>query len=142
MVHPDRVLVKTSSDNSRWQTERCSDDQSSWSLYTSKVIYRRSGNFRCKNIFVVCANHENKKHEIYFTIDNHYSQNIFVHTISQRSQLVVSRETVSSIPGCHSSSWQTRDNFRSVSDKPLLLQYVPMALLDSLLHASNSPTAA
>ena len=23
--------------------------------------YRRSGNFRCKNIFVVCANHENKK---------------------------------------------------------------------------------
>ena len=40
--------------------------------------YHRSGNFRCKNIFVVCANHENKKHEIYFTMDNHYTQNIFV----------------------------------------------------------------
>ena len=28
------------------------------------LYYRRSGKFRCKNIFVVCANHENKKHEI------------------------------------------------------------------------------
>ena len=26
-MHPDRVLVKTSTDNSRWQTERCSDEQ-------------------------------------------------------------------------------------------------------------------
>ena len=34
---PDCVLVKTSTDNSRWQTERCSQDRSSWSLYTSKV---------------------------------------------------------------------------------------------------------
>ena len=74
--------------------------------------YRRSGNFRCKNIFVVCANHKKKtKHEIYFTTDNHYSQNIFVRTISPHSQPVISRETVSSIPACHSSSWQTRDNF-------------------------------
>jgi len=38
VVHPDRVLVKTSTDNSCWQAERCSDDRSSWSLYTSKVI--------------------------------------------------------------------------------------------------------
>ena len=38
VVHPDRVLVKRSTDNSHWQTERCSDDQSSWNLYTSKVI--------------------------------------------------------------------------------------------------------
>ena len=35
---PDRVLVKTNNDNSYWQTERCSDDRSSPSLYTSKVI--------------------------------------------------------------------------------------------------------
>ena len=34
------------------------------------IIYRRSGNFCCKNIFVVCVNHENKKHEIYFTTNN------------------------------------------------------------------------
>ena len=37
-MHPDGVLVKTSTDNSRWQTERCSDDQNSW---TSKVIYKK-----------------------------------------------------------------------------------------------------
>ena len=47
--------------------------------------YRRSGNFRCKNIFVVCVNHENKKHEIYFTTDSHYSRHIFAHTFSQHS---------------------------------------------------------
>jgi len=35
---PDRVLVKTSTDNSRWQTERGLDNRSSRSLYTSKVI--------------------------------------------------------------------------------------------------------
>jgi len=34
----------------------------------------RSGNFCCKNIFVACVNHEHKKHEIYFTMDDHYSQ--------------------------------------------------------------------
>ena len=38
VVHPDRVLVKTSTDNSSWQMERCSDDPISQSLYTSKVI--------------------------------------------------------------------------------------------------------
>ena len=47
------------------------------------VNYHRSGNFCCKNIFVVCVNHENKKHEIHFTTGNHYSQHIFVHTVSQ-----------------------------------------------------------
>jgi len=35
---PRLRLVKTSTDNSRWQTERCSDDRNSRSLYTSKVI--------------------------------------------------------------------------------------------------------
>ena len=38
VLHPDRVIVKTSTDNSPWQTERCSDDRNSRSLYTSKVI--------------------------------------------------------------------------------------------------------
>ena len=32
------VLVKTSKNNSRWQTERYSDNRNSQSLYTSKVI--------------------------------------------------------------------------------------------------------
>jgi len=49
--------------------------------------YRRSGNFRCKNIFVVCANNENKKHEINFTTDNHLYSQIFVHTISHHSYM-------------------------------------------------------
>ena len=75
-------------------------------FHEGKSLYRRSGNFRCKNIFVVCANHENKKHEIYFTTDIHYSN--FVRTISQHSYLVISCETVSSIPACHSNSWQMR----------------------------------
>ena len=35
--------------------------------------------FVVKNIFVVCVNHENKKHKIYFTTGIHYSQHIFAH---------------------------------------------------------------
>ena len=37
--HPDLALVKTSTDNSRWQTARCSDDRISRSLYTSGKAY-------------------------------------------------------------------------------------------------------
>jgi len=32
---------------------------------------------------MVCANHENKKCEIYFTMDNHYTQNISVSFTAQ-----------------------------------------------------------
>ena len=32
---------------------------------------------------MVCANHENKKHEIYFATDNHHSQNISVNSTAQ-----------------------------------------------------------
>ena len=76
-------------------------------------LYHKSGNLRGKNIFVVRVNHKNKKHEIYFTTDNHYCQHIFVHAVSQHSYLVISHETASSsIP--KGDSWQTRDNFLSV----------------------------
>jgi len=45
VVHPHRVLVKTSTNNyNRWQTERCSDDRNSRSLYTSKVIWYYKNN--------------------------------------------------------------------------------------------------
>ena len=38
--------------------------------------YRISGNFRCKNIFVVAINHEN--YEIILTrVNSYYSQNLF-----------------------------------------------------------------
>ena len=32
VVHPDHVLIKTSMDNSHWQTEQCSENQTSQSL--------------------------------------------------------------------------------------------------------------
>ena len=37
--HPDLALIKTSTDNSHWQTVRCSDDRISLSLYTSEKAY-------------------------------------------------------------------------------------------------------
>ena len=37
--HTDLALIKTSTDNSRWQTARCSDEQISLSLYTSGKAY-------------------------------------------------------------------------------------------------------
>ena len=41
------------------------------------AIYRISGNFRCKNIFVVGINHEKFIHEIIFTrVNSYYSQKL------------------------------------------------------------------
>ena len=37
MVHTDGVLIKKSTADSRCQTEKCSDDRSSQSLYTSRT---------------------------------------------------------------------------------------------------------
>ena len=37
--HTDLALIKTSTDNSRWQTMRCSDDRISQNLYTSRKAY-------------------------------------------------------------------------------------------------------
>ena len=37
--HTDITFIKTSTDNSHWQTARCSDNQISWSLYTSEKAY-------------------------------------------------------------------------------------------------------
>ena len=93
-----------------------------------KSSYHRSGNFRCK------------KHEIYFTMDNHCSQNIFVCTISQHSWLVISRETVSLIPACHSSSWQMRKNSVLYCHSTCLRRYwVPFCTLvaHQQLHRSH-----
>ena len=59
--------------------------ESSPVMFGFDIQYRRSGNFRCKNIFVVCVNHENKKHEVYFTTNNYYSQHTFAHMVSQQS---------------------------------------------------------
>ena len=40
-------------------------------------MHRKSGNYHCKSIFVVCVNHENNKHEISFSTKiNHYAQHI------------------------------------------------------------------
>ena len=75
-------------------------------------------------------------------MDNHCSQNIFVRTISQHSQLVISRETVSSIQ--LSMSLELMANARKlfaqcpINRPSLLPQYVPTALLGSLQHTSSS----
>ena len=99
-IESDKLFSQLWSDTYTWLVGCHSDSN-----------YCRSGNFRCKNIFVVLTNHENKKDEIYFTTDNHYSQNISVSFTAQLA-IVISRETVSSsTPVGHSSSWQTRDNF-------------------------------
>ena len=37
--HTDPALMKTSTDNSHWQTMRHSDDRISWNLYTSGKAY-------------------------------------------------------------------------------------------------------
>ena len=37
--HPDLALIKTNTDDCRWQTARSSDDRISWSLYTSGKAY-------------------------------------------------------------------------------------------------------
>ena len=37
--HPDLAPTKTSTENSRWQTARCSEDRISRSLYTSDKAY-------------------------------------------------------------------------------------------------------
>ena len=56
---------------------------------------------------MVCANHENNKHEIYFTTNDHHGQYIFVHGFT--AQLAISCETASSlIPD--GDSWQTCEN--------------------------------
>ena len=46
-----------------------------------------------------------------YTMDYHYSQNIFVHTVSQHSQLVISHVRPLFLQAGHSSSWQMHDNF-------------------------------
>ena len=37
--HTDLALIKTSTDNRHWQIAQCSDDQISWSVYTSGKAY-------------------------------------------------------------------------------------------------------
>ena len=107
-------------------------------------MYRRSGNFRCTNIFVLRANHENKKHEIYFTIDNHCCQNIFVGTIlTAQIASYFARDGFFDAGMSLELMANARKLFAQcpINRLSLLPQYVPTALLCSLLHASSSPTA-
>ena len=108
------------------------------------IIYRRSGNFRCKNIFVVCANHENKKHEIYFTTDIHYSQNIFSHNFTAQLASYFAREGLFDTSMPLELVANVRQLFAQcpINRLSLLPQYVPTELFGSILHASSSSTAA
>ena len=73
-----------------------------------------------------------------YTTDNHYSQHIFVHAVSQHSKLVIS----------HASSIPTGDSREMCYNFPLsvpinhlslLLQYILSVFFSSLSHVSVSP---
>ena len=108
-----------------------------------KAYYRRSGNFCCKNIFVVCAYHENKKHKYILQqiiiIVRTFLFAQFHSTASYFAQdgLFYTSISLELMPNAKQLFIQCRRNRLS-----LLPQYVPTALLGSLLHASSSPTAA
>ena len=70
-------------------------------------------------IFVVCANHENKKDKVYFTRDNHYSQNIFVRTVSHHiySWLFRVRRSLLGYQQVTRAHGKRATTFFSVSDK-------------------------
>ena len=109
--------------------------------------YRRSGNFRCKNIFVVCANHEKKKNNTKYILQpiiviarallfaqlhstalaSYFAWDGLFDTSMSLELLANSRQLFAQCP---------------INRLSLLLQYVPTALFGSLLHASSSPTAA
>ena len=59
----------------------CNDFKILASICMARGTYRISGNFHCKNIFVVAINHENLMHENIFTrigMNSYYGQNLFM----------------------------------------------------------------
>jgi len=72
--------------------------------------YRIAGNFRCKNIFVVCANYKSKRRE-YILQRIIIIARTFFSAISSTAQLVISCKIVFLILASHSSSCETRNNF-------------------------------
>ena len=97
------------------------------------TYWEGSGNFHCKI---------KKKHEIYFTMENHYSENISVSFTAQVASYFARDglffDTSRSLK-LMANAWQL---FAQCSMNRLssLSQYVPMALFGSLLHI-HSPTA-
>ena len=99
---------------------------------------------------MVCANNENKKHEIYFSTDNHLYSQIFVRTISHHSYMHVASYFARDALFDTSMSLELMDlaNARQlfaqclINRLSLLPQYVPTELFSSLVHASSSSTPA
>ena len=83
-------------------------------MYTVAIVggYRISGNFRCKNIFVVAINHENFIHEIIFTrVNSYYSQNLFAMLASYFARWPSLDSYLQPRYGLLGNSKQTRDTF-------------------------------
>ena len=127
-----QMYMTATSDNELWFVCTCTD-----------TSYRRSGNFRCENIFVVCTNHENKKHKyilqriiiivrIFLFAQFHNTGSYFA-----QDGLFNTRISLKLMPNVKQLFTQCPRNCLS-----LLPQYVPTALLGSLLHATSPPTAA
>ena len=77
-----------------------------------KHKYRISGNFRCKNIFVVAINHEKFIHEIIFTrVNSYYSQNLFTMLASYFARWSSLDSYLQPRDGLLGNSEQTRDTF-------------------------------
>ena len=126
-----QMYMTATSDNELWFVCTCTD-----------TSYRRSGNFRCENIFVVCTNHENKHKYILQQIIIIVRIFLFAHFHSTASYfaqdgLFNTRISLKLMPNVKQLFAQCPRNRLS-----LLPQYAPTALLGSLLHATSPPTAA
>ena len=63
------MYMRRSCDAASWLPSQNQPNYAMIAEHKNFPNYCTSGNFSCKNIFVVSTNHENKIHEIYFTMD-------------------------------------------------------------------------
>ena len=121
-------------------------------LVCHAMYYHRSRNFRCKNSFVVCVNHKNKKHVLYyFTTDDRYSQHIlytqFQHSKFLYTCMVSQLASYFAWDGLFfdTSRWLVANAWQlsqcPINCPSLLPQYVPTPVLGSLSHTSSLPIA-
>ena len=112
--------------------------------------YHRSENFCCKNIFVVCINHKNKNHKIYF-ITIIMVSTFCTHGFTMQLAIVVFCKQLLVL--AQLASYFTRDGLRvwyphrwlmTNAWQPSLYSIQPQytTFLGTLLHSSSLPAAA
>ena len=90
--------------------------------YNTLATYHISGNFRCKNIFVVAINHENCIHEIIFTrVNSFYSQNHFAMLASYFAGWPSLDSYLQPRDGLLGNIEQTSDTFLAVVSVPAII---------------------